>query len=629
MWGAVIYFKERTPPRGATEVYVVAKQWMWKLQHEEGQREINELHVPVGRDVKLILTSQDVIHSFYVPAFRIKQDVLPGRYTTAWFHPTKAGTYHLFCAEYCGSQHSGMIGQIVVMEPAQYQAWLSGGGASGSDGVERPEYVSAAGLLHLPPLGHPGPRPQPGRALRQAGATGRRTRGHGRRKLHPGVHFDARRESGQRLQAHHAGISGTGERGATERAGGLRKITEPESIGSGGRFDGGTVGPETAGTIGAIAMATAAITAERETYLNQEYGIKSWLLTIDHKRIALLYLLSITFFFFIGGFFALLIRLELLTPAGDLVQADTYNKLFTMHGQVMIFFFLIPSIPAVLGNFLVPLMIGAKDLAFPRINLLSWYLYIIAGALMLHCILTGGVDTGWTFYTPFSTAFSNTKVIEAGLAIFISGFSSILTGLNFVVTIHRMRAPGMTWDRLPLFIWAHYATSIIQLLGTPVIAVTLVLVVLERSLHLGIFDPTRGGDPLLFQHLFWFYSHPAVYIMILPAMGVVTEIVPCFCRKRVFGYKFIALSSISIAVFGFLVWAHHMFVAGISLYSALIFSAPQLPGRGPLGHQSFQLDRHHVQGLDHLCHAHALRLRFHRTVHYGRAHRLVPGRLGH
>jgi len=320
-------------------------------------------------------------------------------------------------------------------------------------------------------------------------------------------------------------------------------------------------------------MATAAITAEREHYLNKEYGIRSWLLTTDHKRIALLYLVSITFFFFIGGFFALLIRLELLTPAGDMVQADTYNKLFTMHGMVMIFFFLIPSIPAVLGNFLVPIMIGAKDLAFPRINLLSWYLYIIAGVMMLYCIVTGGVDTGWTFYTPFSTAFSNTNVIEAGLAIFIAGFSSILTGLNFVVTIHRMRAPGMTWSRLPLFIWAHYATSIIQLLGTPVLAITLLLVVFERVFHLGIFDPTRGGDPILFQHLFWFYSHPAVYIMILPSMGVVTEIIPCFSRKRVFGYHAIALSSIAIAVFGFLVWAHHMFVAGISLYSALIFSA--------------------------------------------------------
>src|SRR6476659_662962 len=319
-------------------------------------------------------------------------------------------------------------------------------------------------------------------------------------------------------------------------------------------------------------MATAAIAPEREDYLNKEYGIRSWLLTVDHKRIALLYLISITLFFFIGGFFALLIRLELLTPAGDLVQADTYNKLFTMHGQIMVFFFLIPSIPAVLGNFLVPLMIGAKDLAFPRINLLSWYLFIIAGILMMHAVLTGGVDTGWTFYTPFSTAFSNTKVIEAGLAIFVSGFSSILTGLNFVVTIHRMRAPGMTWSRLPLFIWAHYATSIIQILGTPVIAITLVLVVAERALHLGIFDPKLGGDPLLFQHLFWFYSHPAVYIMILPSMGVVSELIANMTRKNIFGYKFVAFSSIAIAVFGFLVWGHHMFTSSQSMYTGMVFS---------------------------------------------------------
>jgi cytochrome c oxidase subunit 1 len=319
-------------------------------------------------------------------------------------------------------------------------------------------------------------------------------------------------------------------------------------------------------------MATLAVSAERKNYLNAEYGIRSWLFTTDHKRIALLYLLSITLFFFIGGFFALLIRLELLTPAGDLLTADIYNRVFTMHGQVMIFFFLIPSIPAVLGNFLIPMMIGAKDLAFPRINLLSWYIYIVAGILYIHCMVTGGVDTGWTFYTPFSTAFSNTRVVEAGLAIFVSGFSSILTGLNFVVTVHRMRAPGMTWSRLPLFVWSHYATSIIMLLGTPVIAITLVLVVLERSLNLGIFDPNRGGDPLLFQHLFWFYSHPAVYIMILPSMAVISEIVPCFSRKRIFGYNFVAVASIGIAVIGFLVWAHHMFVAGISLYAALAFS---------------------------------------------------------
>jgi cytochrome c oxidase subunit I len=320
-------------------------------------------------------------------------------------------------------------------------------------------------------------------------------------------------------------------------------------------------------------MATTAVaTPERENYLNKEYGISSWLFTTDHKRIALLYLITITFFFFIGGFFALLIRLELLTPEGDLVLADTYNKLFTMHGQVMIFFFLIPAVPAVLGNFLIPIMIGAKDLAFPRINLLSWYLLAIGGCLMIYTILSGGVDTGWTFYTPLSTHFLDTHVISAALAIFIAGFSSILTGLNFIVTIHRMRAPGMTWSRLPLFVWANYATSIIQVLGTPVLAITLMLVALERIFNLGIFNPQLGGDPLLFQHLFWFYSHPAVYIMILPGMGVVSEIVTCFAHKRIFGYKFMALALIAIAVLGFLVWAHHMFVAGISLYAAMVFS---------------------------------------------------------
>jgi cytochrome c oxidase subunit 1 len=319
-------------------------------------------------------------------------------------------------------------------------------------------------------------------------------------------------------------------------------------------------------------MATTAVTVERKNYLNAEHGIRSWLFTTDHKRIAILYLLSITAMFFVGGFFALMIRLELLTPAGDLLLPDTYNKMFSMHGQVMVFFFLVPSIPAVLGNFLVPMMVGAKDLAFPRINLLSWYLYIAGAGLYIWLIITGGVDTGWTFYTPYSSLFSNTHVVEACLAIFIAGFSSILTGLNFVVTVHRMRAPGMTWSRLPLFVWSNYATAIVMLLGTPVIAITLVLVILERTLNLGIFDPSRGGDPVLFQHLFWFYSHPAVYIMILPSMGVISEIVTCYSRKRVFGYNFVAMASIAIAVVGFLVWAHHMFVAGISLYSALVFS---------------------------------------------------------
>jgi cytochrome c oxidase subunit 1 len=307
-------------------------------------------------------------------------------------------------------------------------------------------------------------------------------------------------------------------------------------------------------------------------YLNVDHSLKSWLLTTDHKRIALLYLISITLFFFIGGIFAVMIRLELLTPSGNLVQAETYNRLFTMHGMMMIFFFLIPSIPAVLGNFLVPVMIGARDLAFPRLNLLSWYIFIIGGALAISAAVSGGVDTGWTFYTPYSSTYSNSHVIVMGLGIFIAGFSSILTGLNFMVTIHTMRAPGLTWFRLPLFIWAHYATSIIQILGTPVLAITIALVALERAFHVGIFDPALGGDPLLFQHLFWFYSHPAVYIMILPSLGVVSELIACFTRKRIFGYKVVAYSSIAIAVLGFLVWGHHMFVSGMSTYASLVFS---------------------------------------------------------
>src|SRR5450756_637953 len=316
-------------------------------------------------------------------------------------------------------------------------------------------------------------------------------------------------------------------------------------------------------------MITAAA-QEREHYLNASYGLKSWLLTKDHKRIGLLYLATITLFFFIGGAFATLIRVELLTPQGDLVSSETYNKLFTMHGVMMIFFFLIPSIPAVLGNFFLPMIIGARDLAFPKLNLLSWYLLVIGGLFSLYAMLAGGVDTGWTFYTPYSTTYSNGYVIATALGIFIAGFSSILTGLNFIVTIHRMRAPGMTWFRMPLFVWAHYATSLIQVLGTPVLAVTIVLLFLERVLHLGIFDPARGGDPVLFQHLFWFYSHPAVYIMVLPSMGVVSEIVAAFCRKQIFGYKFVAFASMAIAVLGFLVWGHHLYVAGESVYAGTV-----------------------------------------------------------
>lgn len=311
---------------------------------------------------------------------------------------------------------------------------------------------------------------------------------------------------------------------------------------------------------------------DKKNYLNESFSIRSWLFTTDHKRIAILYTLTITFFFFIGGAAATLIRLELMTPAGDLVSSDTYNKLFSMHGVVMVWFFLVPSIPTTFGNFLIPMMIGAKDMAFPRINIASWWVYLLGAFFTLLMLVLGGVDTGWTFYTPYSSTYSNSYVVLAIIGIFIVGFSSIMTGLNIVATVHRLRAPGMTWFRLPIFIWSHYATALIMLLATPVLAMTLALVAIERIWGVGIFDPNLGGDPLLFQHLFWFYSHPAVYIMILPGMGVVTEIITAFARKRVFGYKFVAFSSMAIAFLGFMVWGHHMFVSGQSMYASMIFS---------------------------------------------------------
>jgi cytochrome c oxidase subunit 1 len=308
------------------------------------------------------------------------------------------------------------------------------------------------------------------------------------------------------------------------------------------------------------------------SYLTDGYTIRSWLLTTDHKRIALLYLGAITIFFFIGGIAAALVRFNLIVPEGLLGSAEAYNRLFTMHGVVMVWFFLVPAVPVTLGNFLIPLMLGARDLAFPRLNLFSWYLFMLGGAVTLWALFAGGLDTGWTFYTPLSTMYSNSHVVLAAVGIFISGFSSIATGLNFIVSIHRLRAPGMTWYRMPVFLWSLYSLSVLLVLATPVLAITLLLLVMERVFHVGVFDPAIGGDPLLFQHLFWFYSHPAVYMMILPGFGVVSEIIPAFSRKRIFGYKFVVWASVSIAVISFFVWGHHMFVAGISLYSAVLFS---------------------------------------------------------
>ena len=463
-----------------------------------------------------------------------------------------------------------MIGQVVVMETTAYQTWLSGGAAEGSLASTGEKLFGdlACNTCHRPDS-------------RGRGPVLDNLFGHPV-QLHDGTTVTADenylRESilqpAAKITAGFQPVMPAFQGLVTEEQL-LALIEYVKSLSTGPQAEPARPGAAAARRDARqVSADTTMMRAEfpAHHYLNDGYGIKSWLLTRDHKRIALLYLAAVTFFFFVGGAFAVLIRLDLATPAGDLVSDDTYNQLFTMHGVVMVFFFLIPAIPAILGNFLVPLMIGAKDLAFPKLNLLSWYIYMVGGLMGVYVLLTGGLDTGWTMYAPFSTRFATTRVVPAALAIFVTGFSSILTGLNFIVTIHRMRAPGLTWFKMPLFLWATYATSLINILGTPVIAITALLIVAERLFNFGFFDPTKGGDPVLFQHLFWFYSHPAVYIMILPAMGVISELVAAFCRKPVFGYSFVAFSSLGIAVLGFLVWGHHMFVAGQSVYASLVFS---------------------------------------------------------
>jgi cytochrome c oxidase subunit 1 len=334
-------------------------------------------------------------------------------------------------------------------------------------------------------------------------------------------------------------------------------------------------------------------TLKGKNYLNHSRGLLSWIFTLDHKRIGVMYMIAVLTFFAVGGLFAVLLRTELIAPGPTLVSNEDnawnfYNQMFTLHGAVMVFLFIIPAIPAILGNFVLPIMLGAKDVAFPRLNLLSFHVYFF-GALFFLWVLAkgiivrmfpslypyiggGGLETGWTFYTPYSTTTESSAVVEAVLGAFILGFSSILTGVNFIASIHMLRPNGMRWFRMPLMLWALYGTSIIQILATPVLAITLMLLAAERILHIGIFDPNMGGDPVLFQHFFWFYSHPAVYIMILPAMGIISELMSTFSRKHIFGYKFIAYSSIAIAILGFLVWGHHMFTSGQSPLANAVFS---------------------------------------------------------
>lgn len=318
-------------------------------------------------------------------------------------------------------------------------------------------------------------------------------------------------------------------------------------------------------------MSVDTMPAEQTNYLNHESGLKSWLTSLDHKKIGILYFYTVLAFFLVGGLFALALRIELLTPQKLFADSDMYNRMMTLHGSIMVFMVIIPGIPAILGNFFLPLQIGAQDVAFPRLNLLSWYLLMIGASMAVAAIFMGGVDTGWTFYTPYSIESGDSVTMMVGGA-FVMGFSSILTGLNFIVTVHTLRAPGMTMMRLPLFIWSIYATAIIQILATPVLGITLMLLIVERAFGIGFFDASIGGDPVLFQHFFWFYSHPAVYIMILPAMGIISEVISTFSKKTIFGYKAIAFSSVGIAVISFLVWGHHMFVSGQSELAGTIFA---------------------------------------------------------
>jgi cytochrome c oxidase subunit 1 len=336
-----------------------------------------------------------------------------------------------------------------------------------------------------------------------------------------------------------------------------------------------------------------------DNYLTHTRGLKSWLLTLDHKRIGIMYMIGILIAFFIGGVLAMILRTELINPGPTFYQSGLtteaakedsawtfYNHVFTMHGAVMVFLFIIPAIPAILGNFVLPMMLGAKDVAFPRLNLLSFWIWVLGAVFFLYVMVGGvlragwginlpgaaGLDTGWTFYTPYSSSHAASGTIAALTGVFILGFSSILTGVNFLATMHMLRPKEMGWFQMPLFLWALYGTSVIQILATPVLAITGLLLLAERTLGIGIFDDKLGGDPVLFQHFFWFYSHPAVYIMILPALGVISELISTFSRKHIFGYPFIAISSIAIALLSFLVWGHHMFVSGQSPLANAIFS---------------------------------------------------------
>ena len=463
-WAASDQLTALTPPKEALEIHVVAKQWMWRIQHPSGAREIDELHVPSNTNVRLVMTSQDVIHDLYLPALRLKQDILPDRYTYLWFNANKTGVFHFTCAEFCGTDHSVMAGRLVIAPPDEYARWTAAQ-PQGDDLAHQGEALfrslgcsgchSPGSTVHAPDLhgiyGHPV-------------QTRRRKHGDGRRGLSARQHFAAGQTPRGGVSAAHAEFLRQCQREPNRTAHRLHQITD----------DG-----QDRGLRKGIAMTDTTLPfvpplqGSRESYLEEGHTVASWLTTTDHKRIAILYALSITLFFFIGGIAIGLVRLELISPTGWFMSSDQYNRLFTLHGIIMVWFFLVPSIPATMGNFLLPMMIGAPDVAFPRLNLMSWYIYVAGAAFTIYVLLSGGVDTGWTFYPPFSSGYSHSNVIAAALGVFIVGFSSIATGVNFLATIHMLRAPGMTWLRLPLFVWSMYVVSLVMVLATPVLAMSL------------------------------------------------------------------------------------------------------------------------------------------------------------
>ena len=618
-WGFDSYMEARVAPHEALEIQAVGKKWLWQFEYPDGMRTINEIHVPVGKPVRMIMSSEDVIHSFYVPSFRVKMDVLPNRYTELWFHPTETGVHTLFCAEYCGRGHSDMIGKIHVDTEEKFREWQELG-----DEQTRTMPLPELGAILYESRGCNTCHSLDG--SRRDGPSFQGTFG-STRQFSDGTSVIADEnyiresilEPQAKILSSYEGIMPTFQ-GLLRDA----RAARPDRVHQGATVDMADVLTAPAGV--------SQDQAPEVNYLNERRGFLSWAFTLDHKRIGVMYLWSVLIAFFLGGVFAMLLRLELLTPEETIMGADAYNQSFTLHGAIMIFLFIIPAIPAALGNFVLPLLIGAKDVAFPRLNLASYWIYVLGALFALTAMVTGGVDTGWTFYTPYSTS-TGGAVSTMTLAAFILGFSSIFTGINFIATIHKLRAPGMTWFNMPLFNWGVYATAIIQVLATPVLGITLLLLMMERLWEVGIFDPRLGGDPVLFQHFFWFYSHPAVYIMILPGMGNHQRSDPDLFEEahlRLQGHVPI-LRSPSLS------WASWFGVITCSPrdsrdLATAIFSFSHVPGGHSFGREGLQLAGDDVQRFDRSESADAATRSSHSLLLFAnrRAHWSVPGQhLGH